>query len=153
MAAARGLWWWGGGGRREGTFERGLGRTGQVGTVYGVACLLSTVEVPQIQFLKDGVFQFLDKVVFRPRLCNDRFVVSWVQYIDKVVDVPVVMQRSSLQGASMKAFGITSHIFFVLALFPFGSPGILRAPCIWQPLVLVCCDSQRKLLDEFLTFS
>ena len=42
---------------------------------------------------------------FQFRLCNGRVRCLWEQHIDKVVDVPVVVQRPvPLQGCSMEAF-------------------------------------------------
>ena len=97
-------------GRERGElFKRGLGQgwPGVDSVRDGVFLVYSGGATDSV--LRRWVFQFLDKVVFRPGLRNDRFVVSWVQHIDKVVDVQVVMQRGSLQGASMKAFGTFSR--------------------------------------------
>ena len=99
--------------------------------------------------------QFIDRV-FLPR-CEQRQVPtvfrcshSWVVEDDKVVDVPVVTRL----GCSMwlveefHMFSTCSRCSngFFRTLFP-------RAPCSWQPLAPVRCDSPRRLLDKFLTFS
>ena len=57
------------------------------------------------------------------------------------------------RGCSMEACEKISHIFYVLlALFAWNLDVISSSPLFWQPLAPVCCDSPRKLLDEFRLF-
>ena len=53
----------------------------------------------------------------------------------------------------MEACESISHVFFVLlALFVWKLDVISRAPCIWEPLAPVRCDSPRRFFGEILQF-
>ena len=71
--------------------------------------------------------QFLDKVVRGAAGVN----------IDKVVDVPVIMQRRSLHALSTEAFGRISTCSTCLRCSLENLELFLRALCIWQPLPTV----------------
>ena len=75
-----------------------------------------------------------------------------MQYIDKVVDVPVVMQSCSacVNGGFLEEF---FHMFYVLAQFSLVNPELfLRAPCSDSHFLQCSYVSLRRLLHEFQFF-
>ena len=113
--------------------------------------------VPQLQF-NDSVFflavnrdrnpqqfQFLDKVVCRPGLCNDRFRCSCVQYICRGKFLCRGCLRSLLE--EFYTFPTSAHCSrletWTLSL---------RAPCIWQPLLLCFATVNGSFWTYFLCF-
>ena len=114
----------------------------------------SIVEVPQIQFVDNQCP--VRELIQRFHGCSSwtRLFVEMKVNIDKVVDVPVIMQRQVLQLRErvryLRRLLKKIHIFKVRALTSLGNPG--RYLC--EPLVLAVssadsCDSQGKLLGEF----
>ena len=78
------------------------------------------LKVPQIQFFDDkvaGQFQFLDKVMVGPVLCNDRCRCfrRWLQYIDKLLMCSCDAVAGSLHGALLRNARLDSEYTFCSA--------------------------------------